>query len=429
MSSKKPHLNLVIIGHVDHGKSTMTGHLLYLAGAIDQRTMDKYEQESEKIGRGTWKFAWALDKLKEERERGVTIDIAFFKFETQKQVYTIIDAPGHRDFVKNMITGTSQADAAVLVVSAEKGGFEAGISGQGQTREHALLAKTLGVEQLVVAVNKMDTVDWAEDRYNEIKEEIGNFLKGIGYKLDKVHFVPVSGITGDNLKDKSDKTPYYKGPTLLTALDEFSPPPKPTDKPLRLPIQDVYTITGIGTVPSGRVETGVLKPGEKIIVAPSGKKGIVNTIEMHHEQIPVAEPGDNIGFSVKGIGKADIRRGNVVGHESNPPTVAEEFEAQVVVMRHPSVISPGYTPVLHLGTAQTACTFMELKTKMVKGQKVDNPDHLKNGDASIVAMVPVKPFVVEPFKDFPQLGRFAVRDMGQTVAVGVVQKVTKKKAY
>lgn len=429
MSSKKPHLNLVIIGHVDHGKSTMTGHLLYLAGAIDQRTMEKYEKESEKIGRGTWKFAWALDKLKEERERGVTIDIAFFKFETQKQVYTIIDAPGHRDFVKNMITGTSQADAAVLVVSAEKGGFEAGISAQGQTREHALLAKTLGVDQLVVAINKMDTVDYSEDRYNEIKDEIGNFLKGIGYKLDNVPFVPVSGIEGDNLKDKSSKTPWYKGPTLLEALDVFSPPPKPTDKPLRLPIQDVYTITGIGTVPSGRVETGVMKPGDKIVIAPSGKQGTVNTIEMHHEQIPVAEPGDNIGFSVKGIGKKDVRRGDVVGHVTNPPTVAEEFQAQVIVMRHPTVIAPGYTPVIHIGTAQTACTFAELISKTTKGAKVDKPDILKNGDSAIVKMIPVKPFVVESFKDFPQLGRFAVRDMGQTVAVGVAIQVTKKKDY
>ena len=422
----KPHLNLVIIGHVDHGKSTMTGHLLYLAGAVDQRTMDKYAEESEAIGRGTWKFAWALDKLKEERERGVTIDIAFFKFETAKQIYTIIDAPGHRDFVKNMITGTSQADAAVLVVSAEKGGFEAGLSAQGQTREHALLAKTLGVDQLVVAVNKMDTVDYSEDRYNEIKEEIGRFLKGIGYKLENVPFVPVSGIEGHNLKEDMGKTPYYKGPTLMAALDGFKPPKKPTDKPLRLPIQDVYSISGIGTVPSGRVETGVMKPKDNIVFMPSGKTGVVNTIEMHHEQIAEAQPGDNIGFSVRGLSKKDVRKGEVVGHQDSPPTVAKQFTAQVMVMRHPTVIAPGYTPVIHIGTNHVACTFMALVQKTAKGQTEKNPDILKNGDSAVVKMVPVKPTALESFKDFPQLGRFAVRDMGQTVAVGVIMSIDEK---
>ena len=261
MSKEKPHLNLVIIGHVDHGKSTMTGHLLYLSGAVDDRKIAKFAKESESMGRASWKFAWVLDKLKEERERGVTIDIAFFKFETPKYAFTIIDAPGHRDFVKNMITGTSQADAALLVVSAEKGGFEAGISEQGQTKEHALLARTLGVGQLLVAINKMDTVDYSEDRYNEIKDEIGRMLtenKDMSWELDKVEFVPVSGIEGDNLKDNSDKMPWYKGPSLLKAFDDLEVPSKPTDKPLRLPIQDVYSIQGIGTVPSGRVETGIM---------------------------------------------------------------------------------------------------------------------------------------------------------------------------
>ena len=423
MAKRKPHLNLVIIGHVDHGKSTMTGHLLYLVGAVDAREMEKFEEESEKIGRGTWKYAWALDKLKEERERGVTIDIAFFKFDTAKQTYTVIDAPGHRDFVKNMITGTSQADAAVLVVSAGKGDFESGLSSQGQTREHALLASTLGVAQLLVAVNKMDTVNYEEKRYNEIKEEIGRFLKGVGYKLDKVHFIPVSGIEGHNLKEDLGKTPFYKGPTLLQALDQFSPPPKPIDKPLRLPIQDVYSISGIGTVPSGRVESGIMNQKDKVVFMPSGIETVVNTIEMHHEQIESAEPGDNIGFSVKGLAKKDIRKGEVVGHPNNKPTVAKSFTANVIVMRHPTVIAPGYTPVLHIGTSHIACTFVEFLSKISKGAKVEKPDILKNGESAVVKLVPVKPAVVEAFKDFPQLGRFAVRDMGQTVAVGVVTSV------
>ncbi len=422
-SREKPHLNLVIIGHVDHGKSTMTGHLLYLAGAVDERTINRYAADSEKIGRGTWKFAWVLDKLKEERERGVTIDIAFYKFSTRKYYFTIIDAPGHRDFVKNMITGTSQADAAVLVVAAATGDFEAGISSQGQTREHAILAKTLGVNQIIVAINKMDAIDYKEDRYDEIKNELGSYLKGIGYDLSKVEFVPVSGIEGDNLKDKSTNMAWYKGPTLLESLDLLVDPPRPTDKPLRLPIQDVYSISGIGTVPSGRVETGVMKPGDDIIFLPSDKSATVNSIEMHHETVPVAGPGDNIGFNCKGIGKRDVRKGDVVGPQDNPPTVANLFQAQVMVLRHPSAISTGYTPVVHAGTAQVACIFQEILHKTTGGVKEDKPSFIKNGDSAVVRMKPTKPMCVEAFQEFPQLGRFAVRDMGQTIAVGVVLKI------
>ncbi len=424
MSSKeKPHLNLVIIGHVDHGKSTMTGHLLYLCGGISEREMAKYEKEAESIGRGSFKFAWVLDKLKEERERGVTIDLAFYKFETNKYYFTIIDAPGHRDFVKNMITGTSQADAAILVVSAGTGEFEAGISATGQTREHALLAKTLGVNQFLVAVNKMDLADYKQERYEEIKNEMSRELKRFGFNLEKVEFVPCSGMDGDNLKDRSTHMPWYKGPTILEALDKFEVPKKPIDKPLRLPVQDVYTITGIGTVPVGRVETGVLKPNDEVIFQPTGKTAKVMSIEMHHESIPKAEPGDNIGFSCKGLSKKDVRRGDVVGHAKNPPTVAKEFTAQVQVIRHPSAIAAGYTPVIHAGTAQVATRFAELIQKITKGQKVDKPDFLKNGDGAIVKMVPTRPMVIEKYSDFPELGRFAVRDMGQTVAVGIVKDV------
>ncbi|MHA1222190.1 MAG: translation elongation factor EF-1 subunit alpha [Candidatus Heimdallarchaeaceae archaeon] len=427
MSSKeKPHLNLVIIGHVDHGKSTMTGHLLYLCGSISEREIQKFEKEAELIGRGSFKFAWVLDKLKEERERGVTIDLAFYKFETKKYYFTIIDAPGHRDFVKNMITGTSQADAAILVVSAGTGEFEAGISDTGQTREHALLAKTLGVDQLLVAVNKMDLADYKEERFNEIRDEMARNLKLFGFNMDKVIFVPASGMKGDNLNTKPETMPWYKGPTVLEALDTFVVPPKPIDKPLRLPIQDVYTITGIGTVPVGRVETGVLKPKDEVIFQPTGKKAAVMSIEMHHETIPEAIPGDNIGFSCKGLSKKDVRRGDVVGHASKPPTVAKEFTATVQVIRHPSAIAAGYTPVIHCGTAQVATRFAELKTKMSKGVKTEKPDFLKNGDAAEVVMIPTRDMVIEPYTEFAPLGRFAVRDMGQTVAVGIVKSVTPK---
>lgn len=429
--TEKPHLNLVIMGHVDHGKSTTTGHLLYLAGAIDDRTIKAFEEEARKLGKETFKFAWVLDNLKEERERGLTIDLRFLKFETKKYYFTVIDAPGHRDFVKNMITGASQGDGAILFVSAKRGEFEAGIGPGGQTREHAFLAFTLGVHQLVVAVNKMDdaTVNWSEERYNEIKNEVGRMLKMVGYKVEKIPFVPTSGWTGDNLAKKSDKMPWYKGPTLLDALDTFEVPPKPLKKPLRIPVQDVYSITGVGTVPVGRVETGVLKEGDEVMFMPSNKKAEVKSIEMHHARIPKAEPGDNVGFNVRGIARTDIRRGDVCGHVSNPPTVAKEFIGQIIVIYHPTAIAAGYTPVFHYHTGQVACRFTELLKKIDprSGQVVEEkPSFLKTGDAAIVKMEPLHPVAIETYTDFPELGRFAVRDMGTTVAAGVVKEITKK---
>jgi elongation factor 1-alpha len=429
--SAKPHLNLVIMGHVDHGKSTTTGNLLYQAGAIDERTIKAFEEEAAKLGKGTFKYAWVLDNLKEERERGVTIDLRFLKFETNKFYFTIIDAPGHRDFVKNMITGASQADAAVLFVSAKKGEFEAGIGPGGQTREHAFLAFTLGVRQVVVAVNKMDdiTVNWSKERYEEIKNEVTRMLRMVGFKVDKVNFVPTSGWTGDNLIKKSDKMPWYTGPTLMEALDLLEVPPKPTDKPLRIPVQDVYSITGIGTVPVGRVETGVLKEGANVIFMPSNKTAEVKSIEMHHTKISKAEPGDNIGMNVRGIAKTDIRRGDVAGPVDNPPTVAKEFIGQIIVIYHPTAIAAGYTPVLHYHTGQIACRFTELLKKIDPrtGQVVEEkPSFLKTGDAAWVKMEPLRPIAIETYTDFPELGRFAVRDMGTTVAAGVVKEITQK---
>ncbi|MEM3597070.1 MAG: translation elongation factor EF-1 subunit alpha [Candidatus Bathyarchaeia archaeon] len=428
---EKPHLNLVIMGHVDHGKSTTTGHLLYLAGVVDDRTVKQYEEEARKLGKETFKFAWILDNLKEERERGLTIDLRFLKFETKKYYFTVIDAPGHRDFVKNMITGASQADGAILFVSAKRGEFEAGIGPGGQTREHAFLAFTLGVRQLVVAVNKMDdaSVNWSEERYNEIKNEVSRMLRMVGYKVEKIPFVPTSGWTGDNLVKQSDKMPWYKGPTLLEALDTFEVPPKPLDKPLRIPVQDVYSITGVGTVPVGRVETGVLKEGDVVIFMPANKQGEVKSIEMHHQRIPRAEPGDNIGFNVRGIAKTDLRRGDVCGHVSNPPTVAKEFIGQIIVIYHPTAIAAGYTPVLHYHTGQVACRFTELIRKIDprSGQVVEEkPSFLKTGDAALVRMEPLHPIAIETYTDFPELGRFAVRDMGTTIAAGVVKEITKK---
>jgi elongation factor 1-alpha len=429
--TEKPHLNMIIIGHVDHGKSTTIGHLFYLNKSIDERIIKKYEEEAELMGKGTFRFAWVLDRLKEERERGLTIDLAFWKFETKKYFFTVIDAPGHRDFVKNMVTGASQADGAVLFVSAKRGEFESGIGPGGQTQEHAFLAFTLGVKQVVVAVNKMDdaSVNWGQERYQEIKNEISRILSTVGYKVEKIPFVPTSGWTGDNLVKSSEKMPWYKGPTLLETFDLLEMPPKPIDKPLRIPIQDVYTITGLGAVPVGRVETGVLKVGDTIVFKPSNAAGEVKSIETHHVNIQKAEPGDNIGFNVRGISREDIRRGDVGGHTSKPPTVVKEFIGQIFIIHHPTAIAAGYSPVLHAHTTQVSCQFAELISKLDPrtGQVVEEkPTFLKTHDGAIVRFKPLQPISVESYTDFPELGRFAIRDMGTTVAAGVIKEITVK---
>ena len=432
MSEKKPHLNLIVIGHVDHGKSTLVGHLLYRLGYIDEKTMKQLEEEAKKRGKESFKFAWILDKLKEERERGVTIDLSFMKFETKKYYFTIIDAPGHRDFVKNMITGASQADAALLVVSARKGEFEAGMSPEGQTREHLILAKTMGIDQIIVAVNKMDATEppWSKERYEQIVAVLKKFMKSLGYKVDQIPFIPVSAWTGDNLIERSPNMPWYNGPTLVEALDMLQPPKKPIDKPLRIPIQNVYSIPGVGTVPVGRVETGVLKVGDKVVFMPPGVVGEVRSIEMHHVRMEKAEPGDNIGFNVRGVSKKDIKRGDVAGHLDNPPTVADEFTAKVFVVWHPTAIAPGYTPVVHAHTASVACRITEIVAKLDPrtGKVIEkNPSFIKQGEVAIVKFKPIKPMVVEKFSEFPALGRFAMRDMGKTVGIGVVIDVKPKK--
>jgi len=418
----KPHLNVVFIGHIDHGKSTTVGRLLLDSGAIDPRVIEQYRKEAAEKGKATFEFAWVMDRLKEERERGVTIDIAHKDFESNKYYVTIIDAPGHRDFVKNMITGTSQADAAILVVSAKEGVQE-------QTREHIYLARALGVPQMIVAINKMDATNppYSQDAFNQVKGEVEKLLKVVGYK--DILFVPISAYYGDNVVKRSDKLKWWTGPTLLEAFDTLKLPEKPIDKPLRIPVQDVYSITGIGTVPVGRVETGVLNVNDTVIFMPANKKGEVKSIEMHHQPLQRAEPGDNIGFNVRGISKNDIKRGDVCGKVDNPPTVAQEFTAQIVVLNHPSVISPGYTPVFHAHTAQVACTISEIIKTLdprTGATKAEKPDFIKTGDVAIVKVTPTRPMVIEKSSEIPQLGRFAVRDMGMTIAAGLCLDVVKK---
>lgn len=423
MADKKPHINLAVIGHVDHGKSTLVGRLLYETGNIPQHLIEQYRKEAEQKGKATFEFAWVMDNLKEERERGLTIDVSHQKFETEKYYFTIVDCPGHRDFVKNMITGASQADAAILVVAAPDGVMA-------QTKEHVFLARTLGINQLIVAINKMDAVNYDEKRFNGVKEDVSKLLQLVGYKPSEIPFIPISAYHGVNIVKLSDQTPWYKGPTVMEALDLLKEPEKPIDKPLRIPIQDVYSISGVGTVPVGRVETGILRKGDKVVFEPAGVSGEVKSIEMHHEEIPEAYPGDNIGFNVRGVSKNDLRRGDVCGHPNNPPTVADEFTAQIVVLQHPTAITVGYTPVVHCHTAQVACRFIELQKKLDPrtGQvKEENPQFLKSGDAAIVKLKPTRPMVIEKVKEIPQLGRFAIRDMGQTIAAGMCIDIKPKK--
>lgn len=439
MPTDKPHMNVVIIGHIDHGKSTLMGHVLVLTGTVTDREAREMEQIAREVKDESFKFAFFMDRLAEERKRGITIDLAFRKFETPTKYFTIIDAPGHQDFVKNMITGASQADAAVLVVSARVGEAEGGMSdgsggvAPGQTREHAFLARTLGVKKIIVGINKMDSegVNWSEDRFNEVKAMVIQLLTLVGYPdvENTIPFIPISGWLGDNLIEKSANMPWYEGPTLIEALDALEVPEKPTDKPLRIPVQDVYKIKGAGVVPVGRVETGVIHVKDIVTIMPSGTEGEVRSIEMHHEPRETAEPGDNIGFNIRGLTQKDVKRGDVVcSQDSLVPVVTPKgwYKGQVIIIWHPTALAVGYTPVVHAHTAQVASKFIELMAKLdpQSGQVVEeNPQFLKVGEAAIVKLQPITKLCLETFKDVPELGRFAVRDMGRTVAVGVVLSV------
>jgi elongation factor 1-alpha len=391
---------------------------MYDSGNLSEQDYRKLQAIAEEKGKGTFAFAYMMDITKEERERGITIDVNYKKLETDKNYFTIIDAPGHADYIKNMITGTSQSDAAVLVCAA-KDGIKA------QTKEHAFLCQVMGIKQLIVAINKMDEVNYSQDRFNEVKNEITTLLKKTGFKEDHFKVIPISAWVGDNVVKKSEKMSWYDGPVLMKAMDEFVPTEIPTDKPLRLPVQDVYNIKGVGTVPVGRVETGTLKPNDKVIIMPENVQTEVKSIEAHHEALSSAGPGDNIGFNLRKVGKNDVKRGSVLGPVNNPPTVAQEFTAQIVVLNHPTAIAPGYTPVFHIHTAQISCSITELIKKVSPTQE-DNPKFLKTGDAAIVKIKPTQPLCVETYKDFPQLGRFAIRDMGKTVAAGIITEIKKR---
>ena len=425
MAKEKPNMNIVFVGHVDAGKSTIVGRLLFDSGLVTEQEMTKLKAEADKHGKAGFEFAYVMDKIKEERERGVTIDLAYRKILTQKFQITIIDAPGHRDFVKNMITGASQADAAFLVIAAPSGV-------QPQTTEHLWLLRTMGVKNIAVAVNKMDAVDYKQEKFNQVKEDVTKLLTQVGVK--PAAFVACSGLKGDNVKNKSDKMSWYTGPTIVEQFDLFPQPELPTNLPLRMPVQDVYEITGIGTVPVGKIETGIMKIGQKIKVLPGrtgdGIDGEIKTIEMHHETMPEALAGDNVGINIRGIGKKDIARGDVICDASKPIPIVEEFIAQIAVINHPTVLAKGYTPVFHIHTAQVPCQFIELIAQIdpKSGEVIkEHPDFLKNGDVAKVRIKPQGNLVLETQKEIPYTSRFAVRDAGSTVAAGVCIEITKQK--
>jgi elongation factor 1-alpha len=427
MAKEKPNMNVVFVGHVDAGKSTIVGRTMFDGGVVPEQEMKKLREEAEKHGKVGFEFAYVMDNIKEERERGVTIDLSYKKLITQKFEITIIDAPGHRDFVKNMITGASQADAAFLVIAAP-----AGV--QPQTTEHLWLLRTMGVKNLCIAVNKMDSVDYKEDKFNTVKEDVSKLLQQVGIPADQVTFIACSGLQGDNIVNKSDKMDWYKGPSIMEQFDLFPQPELPTNLAMRMPVQDVYEITGIGTVPVGKIETGIMKQGMKVKVLPGrtgeGIEGEVKTIEMHHEILPEAQAGDNVGINVRGVGKKDIARGDVICDAAQPIPIVEEFIAQIAIINHPTVLAKGYTPVFHIHTAQVPCQFIELIEQIdpKTGQVIkENPDFLKNGDVAKVRIKPQGNLCLETQKDNPFTSRFAVRDAGSTVAAGMCIEITKKK--
>ena len=427
MAKEKQNMNVVFVGHVDAGKSTIVGQMMFQSGVVPEQEMKKLREEAEKHGKVGFEFAYIMDKIKEERERGVTIDLAYKKIMTPKRQITVIDAPGHRDFVKNMITGASQADSAFLVIAAP-----AGV--QPQTTEHLWLLRTMGVKNLCVAVNKMDAVEYKEDKFNEVKKGVGELLTQVGINAEQTTFIACSGLKGDNIVEKSKNMDWYKGPTVFEQFDLFDDVELPTNLPMRMPVQDVYEITGIGTVPVGKIETGVMKVGQKIKVLPGrtgdGLDGEVKTIEMHHEQMPEAQAGDNVGINIRGVGKKDIARGDVICEAANPIPVVEEFIAQIAVINHQTVLAKGYTPVFHVHTAQVPCQFTELIAQIdpKSGEVIkENPDFLKNGDVAKVRIKPQGRLALETQKDNPFTSRFAIRDAGATVAAGMCIEITKKK--
>eukprot|EP01083_Nonionella_stella_P246075 854767_1 len=468
----KKHLGIVIVGHVDAGKSTTTGRLLFELGGLTQRELEKLQKEAEQLGKGSFLFAFFMDKTENERKRGITIQCCTREFFTNSYHYTIIDAPGHKDFIKNMISGASQADVALLMVPANKGGFEKSIAKgnhrkgeiQGQTRQHARLCHLLGIEQLIVGINKMDdkSVNWSEDRYKEIKSEVDKMLTKIGYKTKKIPFIPMSGFKGDNLKDPSENMKWWKGFTVKIKKDKVSgktlcdalekvirPPKRQNKKAFRMPVSGVYKIKGVGDVITGRVEQGTITPGVNVKFYPTGCVGNVFSIEMHHKSVESAHCGDNVGLNVKKLPRENMpHTGDVMAIDDikvdpSPPKAAADFTALVFVQDHPGKLScgrseknkktgemdikGGFTPSIHIRTAKAPCQMIKINWKMGKSTsnaKVDGVPYIEAGDQAEVVFRPRTPLVVQPYDECKPLGRIAAMDSNSLIMLGKVTKVT-----
>ena len=451
MTEDKEHISIVVTGHVDAGKSTTTGHLLFKLGGISSREMTKLQERADMLGKSSFAFAFYMDNQKEEQERGVTINCATKDFYTDSYHYTIVDAPGHRDYVKNMISGAGQADAALVLVPAEKGGFEAAIAKgnratgevEGQTRQHVRLLALLGVEQIIVGINKMDTCNWSEDRFNEIKDEFFKMLKESGLKPMKIPFIPYSGFHGENLVEKTDKMPWYKGWTanlskdnkvsgftILDALENLVKPPKRNiEGPVRIPINGICKIPGIGSIITGRVEQGIVKPEDQIAIVPGGFTGLkLFQIQMHHKNYDKAVPGDNVGMQIKGFAKDCLpKRGAIIYKPSEGKLFpAKKFTAMINVQDHPGQLKTGFCPIIHVRTTACSCKMTKINWKMGKktgNEKMVNPPFLERAENAEVEFEPTKPFFLESFDKTPGLGRIAVMDSNSLVMLGKVVSV------
>jgi len=458
----KEHLSIVICGHVDSGKSTTTGHLLFELGGIQERELDKLKAEAERLGKSSFAFAFFMDRQKEERERGVTISVTTKEFFTEKWHYTIIDAPGHRDFIKNMITGASQADVAMIMVPADgnfttaiqRGNHKAG-EVQGQTRQHSRLINLLGVKQIIIGVNKMDcdTAGYKQSRFDEIANEMRNMLVKVGWKKDFVEggvpYMPISGWMGDNLLKKSEKMTWWAGAdvtlgsekihvdTLLHCFNDMCRvPARPIDAPMRLPISGIYKIKGVGDVLAGRVEQGVVKPNEEVIFLPTHTAanactGKVFSVEMHHKSVPEAKPGDNVGMNVKNLDKQNMPRGGDVMIYKKDTTLSavKSFDAQIQVLDIPNEIKIGYSPIGFVRCGRAACRISALKWKMGKetgGKKMEDPHALKSNEMAQVTFEPQQPLVADSFKNCEGLSRVAFMDGNGVVMLGKVVTVEAK---
>lgn len=416
---KKEHINVVFIGHVDAGKSTIGGQLLYLTGMVDKRTLEKYEREAKEKNRESWYLSWALDTNQEERDKGKTVEVGRAYFETENKHFTLLDAPGHRSFVPNMIGGACQADLAVLVISARKGEFETGFERGGQTREHAMLAKTAGVRHLVVLVNKMDdpTVEWSEERYNECKEKLVPYLRKCGFnpKLE-LTFMPCSGLTGAFLKESAppEVCPWYRGPPFLEYIDSLAPLSRSADGPFRMPAVDKYK--DMGTVVLGKVESGSARRGQQLLLMPNRRTVEVLQLWSDEDETNVITSGENVKVKLKGVEEEEVSPGFVLCDVVNQCKVAKVFDAQVVILEHKSIICPGYSAVLHIHAAIEECsvkTIICLVDRKSGEKSKTRPRFVKQDQIAIMRMECAGVVCMEPFKEFPQMGRFTLRDEGR----------------